>query len=86
MATPRIDERFHPQLTKLGLKVAYYRGLAGLTQDELAEKIGVSRNTLSNIERTGIIVGLSLNTIFCISEALDTPVRDLFDFRDSKNE
>lgn len=34
----------------LGGKIKYYRKLKGLTQEQLAEKIGIETNTLSNIE------------------------------------
>lgn len=35
----------------LGLKIAYYRKLNGLTQEELAEKIGVSTQAVSKWEQ-----------------------------------
>ena len=34
----------------LGNKIRYFRKLKGLTQEQLAEKIGIETNTLSNIE------------------------------------
>lgn len=34
----------------LGLNIAYYRKLKGLTQLELAEKVNISRTHMSNIE------------------------------------
>ncbi len=40
-----------PQVTTLGEAVLYYRRRANLTQEELAEQIGVSRVALSKIER-----------------------------------
>ena len=86
MPTPRIDPKYHLQLIKFGLNVAYYRKLANLTQEELAEKANVARNTITKIERTGVVQGMSLNTIFSLSEALDVPLKDLFDFKDSKTE
>ena len=35
----------------LGLKIAYYRKLNGLTQEELAEKVGVSTQAVSKWEQ-----------------------------------
>ncbi len=35
----------------LGLKIAYYRKLSGLTQEELAEKVGVSTQAVSKWEQ-----------------------------------
>lgn len=34
----------------LGNKIKYFRKLKGLTQEQLAERIGIETNTLSNIE------------------------------------
>ena len=86
MAIPKVDPKYHPQLIKFGLNVAYYRKFANLTQEELAERANVARNTITDIERTGVFKGMSLNTIFSLSEALDVPLKDLFDFRDNKKE
>ena len=35
---------------KFGQKVKYYRSLANLSQEKLAEKVGISANTVSYIE------------------------------------
>ena len=48
----------------MGLKIAYYRKKAGLTQEAFAEKIGKSVNFLSQIEGTGTVRGVSLETLF----------------------
>jgi len=86
MSIPKVDPKFYPLLIKFGLNVAYYRKLADMTQENLAEKTNLARNTISDIERTSVVEGMSLNTIFCLSEALDVPLKDLFDFRDIKKE
>lgn len=64
----------------LGLKIAYYRKLRGLTQEQFAELIGKSVSFIGQIEaNTGSNVkGVSLNTIFVISEKLDIPVYEFF--------
>ena len=54
----------------MGLKIAYYRKKAGYTQEVLAEKIGKSVNFLSQIEGTGIVRGISLETLFKIADVL----------------
>ena len=38
------------QYRQLGLMIAYYRKLKGLTQMQLAELVGVSRTHISNLE------------------------------------
>ena len=43
--------RNREKLSLLGLKIAYYRKLNGLTQEELAEKMGVSCQAVSKWEQ-----------------------------------
>ena len=67
----------------LGLTIAYYRKLRGLTQAELAEATNLSRTHISNIEAPNGKTSISLNKLFDIAEILEVPVKDLFDFRDT---
>ncbi len=64
----------------LGLNVSYYRRMRKLTQEQLAEMVGVDRTHISNVEiaRTGA----SLDVIFQIADALGVPANKLFEFRD----
>lgn len=57
----------------LGLKIAYYRKKAGYTQESFAEKIGKSLNFLAQVEGTGTIKGISLETLFKIADVLEIP-------------
>lgn len=67
----------------LGLTIAYYRKLRGLTQAELAEATNLSRTHISNIEAPNVKTSISLNKLFDIADVLEVPVKDLFDFRDT---
>ena len=67
----------------LGLTIAYYRRLRGLTQAELAEATNLSRTHISNIEAPNGKTSISLNKLFDIVDVLEVPVKDLFDFRDT---
>lgn len=67
----------------LGLTIAYYRKLRGLTQAELAEATNLSRTHISNIEAPNGKTSISLNKLFDTAEVLEVPVKDLFDFRDT---
>lgn len=67
----------------LGLTIAYYRKLRGLTQAELAEATNLSRTHISNIEAPNGKASISLNKLFDIADVLEVPVKDLFDFRDT---
>ncbi len=57
----------------LGLKIAYYRKKAGYTQEAFAEKIGKSLNFLAQVEGPSTVKGVSLETLFKISDVLGVP-------------
>lgn len=63
----------------MGLKIAYYRKKAGFTQEVFAEKIGKSVNFLSQIEGTGTVRGISLETLFKIADVLGIPPAKLLE-------
>lgn len=65
---------------QLGLNVAYYRRKRKLTQEQLAEKVGIDRTHMSNIELANS--GVSLDVLFRLADALEVPVSRLFEFRD----
>lgn len=66
----------------IGLNVAYYRKLNGISQLQLAEKIGVSRTHVSNIEAPNMPTAVSLETLLEIADALKIPAKSLLDFRE----
>ena len=59
------------------IRISYFRRLRGLSQEQLAERAGISPGFLSQVEAPGMAVGLSLNTLFAISEVLDVPAYKL---------
>lgn len=69
------------QFAQLGLTVAYYRKLKGITQAELAEAVNLSRTHISNLEAPHMPTSISLEKLFDIAEVLDVPIQNLFDFR-----
>ncbi len=66
---------------RLGLNIAYQRKLKKMTQIQLAEKIGISRTHMSNIEAPNLITPISLEVVFNIAEALEISVDTLFKFQ-----
>ena len=66
----------------LGLKIAYYRKLRGLTQEMLAEQIGVSAAFIGHVEAPNINKAISLDTLFDIAAALDVPPQKFLMFDD----
>ena len=70
------------QYRQLGLMIAYYRKLKGLTQMQLAELVGVSRTHISNLEAPNMDKSISLDRLFDISDALNVPIKNFFVFRE----
>jgi transcriptional regulator with XRE-family HTH domain len=67
----------------IGQRIGYIRKHAGITQETLAEKAGISRDFLSRVERG--ITGISLQNLECISKSLNVPIRELFAFEEKIN-
>ena len=53
---------YREQYRQIGLKIAYYRKLRGLTQEELAEQVGVTPAFIGHLEAPNIAKALSLGT------------------------
>ena len=66
---------------KLALNIAYYRKRKGLTQLQFAEKLGISRQHISNIEAPNYPVSFSMALLFEIADNLDIEPELLFDFK-----
>ena len=70
------------KLTEIGYNIAYYRKHAGLTQEQLAEKIGISRSHLSAIEAPNVVRSFSIELLFSIADALNIEAYRLLIFKD----
>ena len=68
-----MQTEFPERYITLGLKIAYYRKKSGLTQEVLAERIGKSVNFIGQVEGTGTIRGVSLETLFKIAQVFLRP-------------
>lgn len=77
-----MTEKRKKQYRQLGLTIAYYRKMNGMTQIQLAEAINVSRTHLSNIEAPNMPTSVSLELLFDISDVLEIPIAKLFEFRE----
>ena len=75
-----MERPFELEFKHVGLKIAYYRKMQGLTQEQLAEKMDVATAYIGQIEAAGMYKPISLTTLFRIAEALNTPAYKFLDF------
>lgn len=77
-----LESQYKMNLIKVGLKISYYRKLAGMTQEELAEACELSAGYISQLEAPNCYFCPSLKTLFVIGEVLHVPVSKLLDIED----
>ena len=64
---------YESEYMQLGLKIAYYRKMRGLTQEQLAEKIDRTPAFIGHVEAPNINKAVSLDTLFEIAKVLNVP-------------
>ena len=77
-----LESQYKINIIKIGLKIAYYRKLQGMPQEELAEACGITDGFISQLEGPGSYFCPSLKTLFVIAEVLGTTVSKLTDIED----
>lgn len=77
-----MNERRLNQYKQLGLTIAYYRKMNGITQQTLADSVNLSRTHISNLEAPNMPTSISLEKLFDIADVLGVPVKNFFDFRE----
>lgn len=65
--------RLQCEISSAGLKIAYYRKLRGLTQEELAERVDCTPAFIGHAKAPNICKAVSLDTLFAIADELDVP-------------
>lgn len=66
-----MDNKHSEKYIRIGLNISLQRKLKKMTQIELAEKIGISRTHISNIEAPNMVTPVSLEVLFDICDVLD---------------
>lgn len=77
---PNAGGGYHHYYSNIGLNISYYRKKNGLTQEALAEKVGISRSFLSAIEAPNVDKVFSLPVLFEICNALEIEPSQIFNF------
>ena len=65
------------RVLQLGIAIGMLRRMRGMSQEQLAEKAGISRGHLSTIEAPNMVTGMSLDTFLNIADALEVNPADL---------
>ena len=65
------------RVLQLGIAIGMLRRMRGMSQEQLAEKAGISRAHLSTIEAPNMVTGMSMDTFFNLADALDVDAADL---------
>ena len=65
---------------QIGNKVAYYRKMRNLTQDELADRVNISVSSISKLERGKYNNNIPLSMLIMIAEGLRIDVSMLLTF------
>ena len=77
MGREKISFDNRDKMVQLGMAIAFLRNMKGMSQEQLADKVNISRSHLSALEAPGIVRGCSLNVLYNISDALEISPADL---------
>lgn len=72
------------RMENLSYAIGYYRKKKGYSQEQMAEKLGISRQHLASVEAPGMNRGLSLELLFNIAAVLEIEPYMLLKFRIEK--
>ncbi len=71
-----MKDKYYEEYRNLGLSVAYFRKHRGFTQQQVADKMNISYETLSRIENAN--TGISLDMLFELSVSINVSLSELF--------
>ncbi len=61
----------------IGIKISKYRIKMGLTQEELANRVGISYSYLTQIEAPNVVKKMSLEVLYDIADELKIDIKEL---------
>ena len=84
--TEHIEKQFDntEKYRDLGYAIAYYRKRRGLTQELVAEQVGISRQHMGAIEAPNMVRAVSLDVLFNIATVLEIEPYMLLKFAPEK--
>lgn len=73
------NQKYYKEFVQIGLNIMRYRKERGLSQEELSEMIGYSRQQLQRVETANAAPSMAM--LFELSEALNVPLERLIEIR-----
>ena len=80
IAMPKTRDINDKRFIQIGLKIAYYRKMNEMTQDQLAEQVGITSKYLSQVETPSCVQPISLKTLFAIADLFHIPPHKFLEF------
>ena len=68
--------KYDKRYIEIGKKVAKYRKQEGLSQEELANEVGISYSYVTQIEAPKVVKKMSLEVLFDIADVINIDVKD----------
>ena len=84
MHTAQITLDHTERYRDLGYAIAYYRKRKGMTQEQVAEQIGISRQHIGAIEAPNMVRAVSMDVLFSIAAVLEIEPYMLLKFSPEK--
>lgn len=75
-----MDDKHYKAFIQIGLNILHYRKERGLTQQDLADMTGYSRNQIQRVETAYSAPSAAI--LMDIAAALDIPIAKLFDMHE----
>lgn len=69
--------KYSERYKNIGIKISKYRIKKNLTQEELANQVGISYSYLTQIEAPNVVKKMSLEVLFDIADVLNIDIKDL---------
>ncbi|WP_432405569.1 helix-turn-helix domain-containing protein [Wukongibacter sp. M2B1] len=79
-----MKNRYTDKYIMLGKNIKKYRKKLGLSQEDLADKMSISRSYLSKIEAPNYVKSFSIETLFLLAEALGVQAHKLLEFENEE--
>ena len=67
------NKEYEGRVLDIGLKIGYYRRKTTMTQQQLAEEVGVSKTIISELEAPNIVCCPSIKLLIKLEKALGVP-------------